>query len=67
MAVPVKNLSIAFFNSFLPLELDNKLFDQLIGLLGANRPVNIIFASISFVLKYIKEDLQRILKTVLEV
>lgn len=62
-----KRSSIAFLNFFLPLELDNKLSNQLVGPLKANLSITVIFIAVSPVLKYMEENLQQILKTVLEV
>ena len=59
--------SVTFFDSFLSLELGDKLFDQLIGHPGANLPIAIILSIAFLVPKHIKKDLQRIFKIVLEV
>lgn len=57
---------LALFDSFLPFELDDKLSDQFSGFLGANFSIVIIFASANPVSKYIEENLQQILKPILE-
>lgn len=48
-------------------ELGDKLFNQFAGPVRAKLPIAVIPAATSTVCKYIKKDLQRILKTVLEV
>lgn len=53
-------------DSPLPLELDDNLFDQLAELSGANFPVAVIPTTAPPIAKYTEEDLQQILKTVLE-
>lgn len=58
---------IAFLDSFLPLELDDKLFNQPAGPQEVNLPVTIVFATVLFTLKYIEKNLEWSFKTVLKV
>lgn len=61
-----KHPFIAFFDTFLSLNLDDKLFDQPAELLGINLLIAVVLFAAFLVPKYIKEDLQQIFKTVLE-
>lgn len=61
-----KRLFIALFYSCPLFELGNKLFNQPAGPPGTNLFITIVFATTSPVSKYIKEDLQQILKTILK-
>lgn len=58
-------LSIAFFDSFLPPQLDNKLSNQIPG--PPRLQLAIVLLATLFVPKYTKKDLQWILKIILEV
>lgn len=62
-----KNPFIALLDFSLPLsELGDKLFNQFAGPVRAKLPIAVISATAPTIFKYIKKDLQRILKTVLE-
>ena len=48
---------VTLFDFFLPLKLGNELFNQFADPLGANLSIAVIFAIISFVSKYTKNDM----------
>lgn len=58
--------SVTFFDFSLPPKLGNQLSNQPAGPLEAKLSVIIIFATTFAVPKYTKEDLQEILKSILE-
>ena len=62
-----ERLSLAFFDSFPLPELDNNLYDQFVRSLKVKFLIAVIPATTPSVPKYTEEDLQRILKTILEV
>lgn len=61
-----KRFSIILFDSFSSLKLDDKLFNQSVGPLGANFSIVVNFAIAFPTPKYTKKDIQQIFKIVLE-
>ena len=57
---------VTFFDSFSLLQLDKKLFDQLVGPPRANLLIVVILATALFIPKYTKKELLQIFETVLE-